>query len=211
MKAGSNCAMLGSPPHMRGKELLIARHFDDARITPACAGKRRTPKQCVFNSRDHPRVCGEKLLPLVWKVAVPGSPPHVRGKVLAAGLHDLVNRITPAYAGKRPAQPSTSYGRQDHPRVCGEKIGLPVSLPVRMGSPPRMRGKGVQRFCPPCSVGITPACAGKRPRRGYTLHQFWDHPRMCGEKLSISSAHISQTGSPPHVRGKAMISRSNTA
>ena len=32
----------GSPPHMRGKELLIARHFDDARITPACAGKSRS-------------------------------------------------------------------------------------------------------------------------------------------------------------------------
>ena len=30
---------LGSPPRMRGKELLIARHFDDARITPAYAGK----------------------------------------------------------------------------------------------------------------------------------------------------------------------------
>ena len=28
---------------------------------------------------------------------------------------------------------------------------------------------------------------------------------MCGEKLSISSAHISQTGSPPRVRGKGCV------
>ena len=33
----------------------------------------------------------------------------------------------------------------------------------------------------------------------------WDHPRVCGEKLSISSAHISQTGSPPRMRGKASM------
>ena len=65
---------------MRGKELLIARHFDDARITPACAGK----------SREY-RVSDERSL---------GSPPRMRGK-------DKVNLkfsdpawITPAYAGK---------------------------------------------------------------------------------------------------------------
>ena len=41
MKAGSNCAMLGSPPRMRGKDdegRLKLRHVG---ITPAYAGKSR--------------------------------------------------------------------------------------------------------------------------------------------------------------------------
>lgn len=45
---------------MRGKELLIARHFDDARITPAYAGKRFQHGSFFLLCRDHPRVCGEK-------------------------------------------------------------------------------------------------------------------------------------------------------
>lgn len=45
---------------MRGKELLIARHFDDARITPAYAGKRCASTCALALSWDHPRVCGEK-------------------------------------------------------------------------------------------------------------------------------------------------------
>ena len=69
-------------------------------------------------------------------------------------------------------------------------------------SPPRMRGKdppaAAMQGCP----GITPACAGKSHSVTDANASSWDHPRVCGEKLSISSAHISQTGSPPRVRGK---------
>ena len=65
-----------------------------------------------------------------------------------------------------------------------------------------MRGKG-----PPVAdmwkrSGITPAYAGKSvlgdPRRLLS----GDHPRLCGEKVSVS--HSSQTfvGSPPPMRGK---------
>ena len=45
---------------MRGKELLIARHFDDARITPAYAGKSRMCHRYRWDEGDHPRMCGEK-------------------------------------------------------------------------------------------------------------------------------------------------------
>ena len=69
---------------MRGKELLIARHFDDARITPAYAGK----------SEIHS----------VFVIAVVGSPPRMRGKVSVEMLHNLHAGITPAYAGKSLAR-----------------------------------------------------------------------------------------------------------
>ena len=49
---------------------------------------------------------GEKLRAFSFRYFVQGSPPHGRGKVLSAGLHDLINRITPAWAGK-------SYGIYD--------------------------------------------------------------------------------------------------
>ena len=46
---------------------------------------------------------------------------------------------------------------------------------------------------------------GEKPHGSSGFFRRWDHPRVCGEKLSISSAHISQTGSPPRVRGKACL------
>ena len=32
-----------------------------------------------------------------------------------------------------------------------------------------------------------------------------DHPRLCGEKLPISSRYVTATGSPPPMRGKAVV------
>ena len=66
---------------MRGKELLIARHFDDARITPAYAGKRPWHMLVVICKWDHPRVCGEKYAQGTDKDGEVGSPPRMRGKV----------------------------------------------------------------------------------------------------------------------------------
>ena len=101
-----------------------------------------------------------------------------------------------ASAAALPVTPSRK------PRMCGEKSGLPVSVPTRMGSPPRMRGKGgilgVQRNCP----RITPACAGKRFLLRLSGCLLQDHPRMCGEKERDPDICINCPGSPPHVRGK---------
>ena len=72
--------IMGSPPHVRGK--VTARKISGIAvgITPACAGKsRRNQKKCSF-WRDHPRMCGEKLLCLPILLYGWGSPPHVRGK-----------------------------------------------------------------------------------------------------------------------------------
>ena len=60
MKAGSNCAMLGSPPRMRGKVLKLLRHRLQLGITPAYAGKRLLQSSDGIREWDHPRMCGEK-------------------------------------------------------------------------------------------------------------------------------------------------------
>ena len=112
---------MGSPPRVRGKVTKKIFIGLGRRITPACAGKSVTkiarPEVC----KDHPRVCGEKPIRFGCLVWGGGSPPRVRGKVLA--VLPLVNelRITPACAGKRLVGYECPVPVWDHPRVCGEK------------------------------------------------------------------------------------------
>ena len=98
--------VLGSPPHVRGKDCdcCCCAAFDG--ITPACAGKRLDAPLHRITKRDHPRMCGEKLLVATPGQKMPGSPPHVRGKGGALSISLLTDRITPACAGKSQ-QPST--------------------------------------------------------------------------------------------------------
>ena len=132
-----------------------------------------------------------------------GSPPRMRGKGLVGFELDIRIRITPACAGKSlsPAPEKALPG--DHPRMCGEKFNCNPGSPQHWGSPPHMRGKAkiFRRWS--AEMGITPAYAGKSIQTFQFVQYHRDHPRVCGEKLSISSAHISQTGSPPRMRGKA--------
>ena len=70
----------GSPPPMRGKA-IFARYFSArSGITPAYAGKSYRQSGRQRDTRDHPRLCGEKRIHLS----------HFR----------VMYGITPAYAGK---------------------------------------------------------------------------------------------------------------
>ena len=90
--------------------------------------------------------------------------------------------------------------------MCGEKNAAALlPLPV-LGSPPHVRGKAISSNSRTENAGITPACAGKRTRRRCCRFRFWDHPRMCGEKLLVATPGQKMPGSPPHVRGKAYSS-----
>ena len=71
---------------------------------------------------------------------------------------------------------------QDHPRVCGEKLGKRDLLGHRQGSPPRMRGKEALSNMIARTIRITPAYAGKSPAGNQQNRQGGDHPRVCGEK-----------------------------
>ena len=101
MKAGSNCAMLGSPPRMRGKVHCSSARTAAAGITPAYAGKSSEHTQRSGTSGDHPRVCGEKTAQPDGTGQARGSPPRMRGKVDVLDIGLDGGRITPAYAGKR--------------------------------------------------------------------------------------------------------------
>ena len=133
--------ILGSPPHVRGKEDRRTHTHKTHGITPACAGKSRIHRVCTDRHRDHPRMCGEKDFKSAHPSQQLGSPPRMRGKVLQWCREDFFSGITPAYAGKSNRRGSPQYNNRDHPRVCGEKFFLIGLHPNTQGSPPRMRGK----------------------------------------------------------------------
>ena len=188
---------------MRGKvgdHAVIGVHH---RSTPAHAGKSHCSRRRATALRDHPRACGEKP-----RVSSPigrqmGSPPRMRGKGEVEAGKESVDRITPAYAGKRGRCPRPAGRRWDHPRVCGEKIRARLHPRFLVGSPPRMRGKERKRCCTATGTGITPAYAGKSRLHTSVLPWRRDHPRICGEKLRVCPALKNPVGSPPRMRGKA--------
>ena len=126
----------------------------------------------------------------------------MRGKVQLQPGQPAALGITPAYAGKSGEYMAGEDQYGDHPRVCGEKTRMTLILALQLGSPPRMRGKG-WCFYVCCSFsGITPAYAGKSFASFHHCTTFWDHPRVCGEKIHALLCVPASYGLPPRVRGK---------
>ena len=124
--------------------------------------------------------------------------------MLGVELHAPANGITPAQAGKRHSMHQRKASAKDHPRVGGEKIQSKKVWIADHGSPPRRRGKVDG---PPAQVGrgrITPAQAGKRPWMPSDSSSSRDHPRVGGEKPFLFCGGSSDSGSPPHRRGKGV-------
>ena len=128
----------------------------------------------------------------------------MRGKVSPSSPMEANCRITPAHAGKRIPGRSTCLSWPDHPRPCGEKCIVRCPSRRRRGSPPPMRGKAVQRAVVAEFAGITPAHAGKSPRRRQKAAPTRDHPRPCGEKRGAHIPRKMRKGSPPPMRGKVL-------
>ena len=146
---------------MRGKEQRFSYTQLQARITPAYAGKSEPLRIYLSACWDHPRVCGEKAVEAATSQGGQGSPPRMRGKDVlhCDGLSQI--GITPAYAGKSRGRCQKEIVAWDHPRVCGEKRIGSNDFRVRLGSPPRMRGKVTFASALHKGHGITPAYAGK--------------------------------------------------
>ena len=107
----------------------------------------------------------------------------MRGKVLRLRFCLNGARITPAHAGK--------------------SADIAGGMPKGTGSPPPMRGKAVLLMYLNADFRITPAHAGKSIYFVFTHTVLQDHPRPCGEKMSLWLRWISAVGSPPPMRGKA--------
>ena len=90
-------------------------------ITPAWAGKSNCRFTFFVVWEDHPRVGGEKGMQRALLCTLRGSPPRGRGKAYIFPTFWGVERITPAWAGKRHFCNPGFECHGDHPRVGGEK------------------------------------------------------------------------------------------
>ena len=126
----------------------------------------------------------------------------MRGKDVEFEVNADGSRITPAYAGKSVSKNPPGLTAGDHPRLCGEKYREALSSNDDAGSPPPMRGKVPQFYFSQIVYRITPAYAGKRRRVRGQCRRQQDHPRLCGEKLSLARISLARQGSPPPMRGK---------
>ena len=84
----------------------------------------------------------------------------------------------------------------------GEKLASFAPSSRTLGSPPRGRGKADVLFSQFFARRITPAWAGKSPKRDTAVAVNGDHPRVGGEKHLSGTTDNRPQGSPPHGRGK---------
>ena len=85
--------------------------------------------------------------------------------------------------------------------MCGEHFTAPTIATTRPGSSPHVRGALLRLPARRGRRGIIPACAGSTPRPSPPAPTTRDHPRMCGEHMSVAIMPNAQEGSSPHVRG----------
>ena len=106
---------------MRGKASVTMLILCSSRITPAYAGKSAPTSLRFVKSKDHPRLCGEKV----------ENPMGFMTRLW----------ITPAYAGKSIAEVHAAGKGRDHPRLCGEKPVSTKALLRRWRITPAYAGK----------------------------------------------------------------------
>ena len=188
--AGKSTVVLPTPgylwdhPRVGGEKLVFHVGQRGQRGSPPRGrGKVFDPYFLEYGSKDHPRVGGEKLLQFALPLLLTGSPPRGRGKGRPPCTVQTIQRITPAWAGKRRNRGCCAAGKGDHPRVGGEKRCSGNTRIRPRGSPPRGRGKVSCLFPPWPLNGITPAWAGKSWAATRTRYRTWDHPRVGGEKV----------------------------
>ena len=120
-----------------------------------------------------------------------GSPPHARGR-RKRGVDNINSAgITPACAGKTPANVMKVISFPDHPRMRGEDVEALLPPLLEVGSPPHARGRRGELAGTNRTRRITPACAGKT--------------------FAGPDPKSTDTGSPPHARGRQLDSPGNPA
>ena len=175
----------GTSPRMRGKQTCGQLRNTLPRNIPAHAGKTHIAPKRRTATPEHPRACGENLKQCRTGFRNPGTSPRMRGKPRPLKSVWPSRRNIPAHAGKTFTGYSINQKFEEHPRACGENPWWLPHQPFLSGTSPRMRGKlagGVGFLSEARNI---PAHAGKT----LPLHRGGqgaeEHPRACGENVSI--------------------------
>ena len=65
-------------------------------------------------------MCGDHTKGAMDILKIKGSPPHVRGPLIANFSYLYIYGITPACAGTTSRRPAKAGPSWDHPRMCGD-------------------------------------------------------------------------------------------
>ena len=208
--AARHLLMFDSPPRVRGAPGRSATRPAGHRLTPACAGSTRRPRQSVRLRPTHPRVCGEHHDPASFSEGYADSPPRVRGARSARvrlRQRRLGCRLTPACAGSTMNMMRSHRFNPTHPRVCGEHVLARCRSRCAGDSPPRVRGAPDLGSADAGRIRLTPACAGSTSSLRDFLYRQPTHPRVCGEHGQGSPSRFTGIDSPPRVRGALAAAR----
>ena len=178
----------GSSPRMRGTRAMNHGRVAAFGIIPAYAGNTGLNDSLRGIAGDHPRVCGEHHATGREHVQVAGSSPRMRGTHIHCRRIGWATGIIPAYAGNTDSLAGVGVVRWDHPRVCGEHFHSRIVMSTALGSSPRMRGTRVDNNRYSVICGIIPAYAGNTRTVTWTMILRRDHPRVCGEHVSMRLA-----------------------
>ena len=137
---------------------------------------------------------------------VGGSSPRMRGTPKTKRMICFITGIIPAHAGNTVRPRRRSGAPRDHPRACGEHLGLTSWMPAGSGSSPRMRGTQHYINAGLSPTGIIPAHAGNTETAARWRSGRRDHPRACGEHVFGLGAILVLWGSSPRMRGTLRVS-----
>ena len=172
------------------------------RLIPAHAGKTRQGSTACRREPAHPRSRGENWRTPWIRLAVRGSSPLTRGKLVDRRNRRGVGRLIPAHAGKTSMSRTTARFAPAHPRSRGENYTLISRVRVRTGSSPLTRGKRPSLLAVPLLPRLIPAHAGKTVGKSVSARLLRAHPRSRGENFPVFGRLPLRTGSSPLTRGK---------
>ena len=198
-------AVPGSSPRLRGTLLRSGPATPPCGIIPALAGNTLAQSWPQALGSDHPRACGEHITVSHGDIMEAGSSPRLRGTQVRDWPRNILRGIIPALAGNTQPQPQSSHRYWDHPRACGEHERCAVTVAAGAGSSPRLRGTPEHYAVGSHSEGIIPALAGNTHARFVRPYRRRDHPRACGEHVTVPQDAILTAGSSPRLRGTRVV------
>ena len=191
----------GSSPRLRGTQSEQGAARLLKRFIPAPAGNAFLSQRMSSNLAVHPRACGERKCCTSPHCRCSGSSPRLRGTRELAAPRDDTHRFIPAPAGNAHERCALASPAAVHPRACGERVNLGVSLLLGGGSSPRLRGTPVHDMSPFSMLRFIPAPAGNAPPASENRLAPPVHPRACGERFWQQRRTTGASGSSPRLRG----------
>ena len=100
------------------------------------------------------------------------------------------------------------YETRDHPHAYGDKSLKSLTLPLMLGSSPRVWGQDLTNFLKATRTRIIPTRMGTRRSAEHPTHTIRDHPHAYGDKVGYVFDKDGNVGSSPRVWGQACCCKS---